>query len=134
MLNTFRSRWAQSMQMFSPRLAQAGGQVQPTLSPPITRTLGVSSTQPPPAPRVIAVGAAGQVPLSDALPRARAAFERCLEGLQEPGFTAQRRGIRHACNLYDLWHLRTGLYNEISRQFSQREAEQRLATLHGLFE
>lgn len=133
MLNTFRSRWAQSMQMFSPRLAQAGEQLQPTL-PPITRTLGASSTQPPPAPRVIAVGAAGQVPLSDALPRARQAFERCLEGLQEPGFTAQRRGIRHACNLYDLWHLRTGLYNEISRQFSQREAEARLATLHQHFE
>lgn len=122
MLNTLRSRWTQSLQARFSRLpAQAHSSI-------------AGSTLPPPAPRAVTAGAAGQIPLSEALPLARAAFERCLEGLTGEGLTTQRRAIRHACKLQDLWHLRTGLYNEIARQFSQTEAEQRLATLHIHFE
>jgi len=121
MLNTLRSRWTQSLQARFSRLSRLPTSI-------------ASSTLPPPAPRAMAAGAAGQIPLSEVMPRARAAFEQCLAGLQGEGMAAQRRAIRHACNLQDLWHVRTGLYNEIARQFSQAEAEQRLATLHRLFD
>ena len=123
MLNALRSRWTQTLQNRFSRLPAMSGS-----------TTGGGSTLPPPAPRTVAAGVAGQIPLSEVMPRARAAFEQCLGGLQGEGLDAQRRAIRHACNLQDLWHLRTGLYNEIARQFSQTEAEQRLATLHALFD
>jgi hypothetical protein len=130
MLNSLRSRWAQSLQALSsrhPRAGLEGGSGLPTHSV-------LASSLPPPAPRSYAAGPAGQITLCDVLPAARAAFERCLDGLQGEGLDTQRRAIRHACSLRDLWHLRTGLYNEIARQFSQREAEVRLATLHTHFE
>ena len=122
MLNALRSRWTQSLQNRISRL------------PGHSASVAAGSTLPPPAPRAVAAGVAGQIPLSDVLPQARAAFERCLDGLDGEGLVAQRRAIRHACSLQDFWHLRTGLYNEIARQLSQAEAEQRLATLHPLFD
>ncbi len=122
MLNHLRSRWTQSLQARFTRLPASAG----------SSTAG--STLPPPPSRIAAAGVAGQIPLSDVLPQARAAFERCLDGLDGEGLVAQRRAIRHACSLQDFWHLRTGLYNEIARQLSQAEAEQRLATLHPLFD
>ncbi|WIV99863.1 hypothetical protein [Kinneretia aquatilis] len=83
------------------------------------------------------------------LASARAEFQACMAGLDsppaasgaEPGTPAQvdsvrelQRSIRRARSLRDLWHLRTWLYTEVARQFSQHEAEQRLQRLDALFQ
>lgn len=70
---------------------------------------------------------------ADALPVARAQFEASLEGLQGEDADTLAQMIGRSRSLDDLWHLRTRLYNEIARQFSQYEAEQRLAALQAHF-
>ncbi|PND37011.1 hypothetical protein C1O66_05325 [Paucibacter aquatile] len=86
---------------------------------------------------------------SQNLASARAEFQACMAGLYsppaasgaEPGTPPQvdsvrelQRSIRRARSLRDLWHLRTWLYTEVARQFSQHEAEQRLQRLDALFQ
>ena len=70
---------------------------------------------------------------ANALPAARAQFEASLEGLQGEDADILAQMISRSRSLDDLWHLRTRLYNEIARQFSQYEAEQRLAALQTHF-
>jgi len=112
MLNSLRSRWNFSRLGSRSAASQSTGTQPPTRSGSLRRTTTV---------------------LAETLPAARAAFEQALADLEGEGLSAQRGAIRRACSLHDLWHLRTGLYNEIARQLSQREAEQRLATLQGFF-
>ncbi|WP_077037408.1 hypothetical protein [Pelomonas sp. KK5] len=69
----------------------------------------------------------------DVLPMAKAEFEASLQGLQGEQVELLAGTIRKCRQLDDLWHLRTWLYNEIARQFSQFEAERRLARLQAHF-
>ncbi len=68
-------------------------------------------------------------PAGDLLAAARAEFELSVAGLAEETMLALVERIQRSRTLDDLWHLRMGLYNEVARQFSQHEAEQRLARL-----
>lgn len=83
------------------------------------------------------------------LAKARAEFQACMAGLYSPPADSSaepdtpppvdtvrelQRSIRRARSLRDLWHLRTWLYTEVARQFSQHEAEQRLQRLDALFQ
>ena len=80
-----------------------------------------------------AVPLASPMAAGGALPAARAQFEASLEGLQGDDADTLAQMIGRSRSLDDLWHLRTRLYNEIARQFSQYEAEQRLAALQAHF-
>jgi hypothetical protein len=114
MLNSLRSRW--NFSLLGSRLAATA--LPSTLLPPSSSSSLRQTT----------------TLLAETLPAARAAFEQALADLEGEGLKAQRGAIRRACSLHDLWHLRTGLYNEIARQLSQAEAEQRLSALHGYFQ
>jgi len=71
--------------------------------------------------------------LQNNVPAARAEFEACLNGLHGESIEELMRSIRRSRSLRDLWHLRTWLYTEVARAYSQREAEQRLALLNTHF-
>lgn len=73
------------------------------------------------------------VTLND-VPTARAAFEACLRGLHAADIEELQRSIRRSRSLRDLWHLRTWLYTEVARTFSQSEAELRLNRLNAHFQ
>lgn len=68
------------------------------------------------------------------VPTARAAFEACLRGLHGDDTLALQRSIQSSRSLRDLWHLRTWLYTEVARAFSQAEAELRLSRLNAHFQ
>lgn len=68
------------------------------------------------------------------VPTARAAFEACLRGLHGDEIDALQRSIQRSRSLRDLWHLRTWLYTEVARSFSQAEAELRLNRLNAHFQ
>jgi hypothetical protein len=68
------------------------------------------------------------------VPTARAAFEACLRGLHGDEILALQRSIQRSRSLRDLWHLRTWLYTEVARSFSQAEAELRLNRLNAHFQ
>jgi hypothetical protein len=68
------------------------------------------------------------------VPTARAAFEACLRGLHGDDIDALQRSIQRSRSLRDLWHLRTWLYTEVARTFSQAEAELRLNRLNAHFQ
>lgn len=113
MLNSLRSRW--NLSLLSTRPA----------------SVAPSSTLPPRRSSNLHQAA---IVAAETLPAARAAFEAALADLAGEGLQAQRGAIRRACSMQDLWHIRTGLYNEIARQFSQSEAENRLAALQAYFD
>jgi len=71
---------------------------------------------------------------SDNMPAARAEFEACLHGLDSERIAELQRCIRRSRSLRDLWHLRTWLYTEVARSFSQAEAELRLHALQPFFQ
>jgi hypothetical protein len=73
------------------------------------------------------------VSLND-VPSARAAFEACLCGLHAADIEELQRSIRRSRSLRDLWHLRTWLYTEVAKAFSQSEAELRLNRLNAHFQ
>lgn len=79
------------------------------------------------------VGARQQAVLVNNLPATRAAFEASMAGLHGESAEELMRCIRGSRELADLWHLRTWLYNELARGFSQREAEFRLDLLNQHF-
>ena len=62
-------------------------------------------------------------------PAACEAFESSLQDLQGERVEELRLRIDRSREMRDLWYLRTALYNEVARQISQQEAEQRLALL-----
>lgn len=64
---------------------------------------------------------------------ARAAFEACLADLQGDAVRRLLQSISRSRSLSDLWHLRAGLFTELARAHSQREAELQLARLHQHF-
>ena len=64
---------------------------------------------------------------------ARAAFEACLADLQGDAVRSLILGIGRSRSLTDLWHLRAGLFTELARAHSQREAELQLAQLQRHF-
>ncbi|MDC8773246.1 hypothetical protein [Roseateles albus] len=68
------------------------------------------------------------------VPNARAAFEACLSGLHSGDIEELQRSIQRSRSLRDLWHLRTWLYTEVARAFSQAEAEVRLSRLNAHFQ
>ncbi|MCV2357247.1 hypothetical protein LNV09_24140 [Paucibacter sp. B2R-40] len=68
------------------------------------------------------------------VPNARAAFEACLNGLHSSDIEELQRSIQRSRSLRDLWHLRTWLYTEVARAFSQAEAELRLSRLNAHFQ
>lgn len=68
------------------------------------------------------------------VPTARAAFEACLRGLHGADIEALQRSIQRSRSLRDLWHLRTWLYTEVARTYSQAEADTRLAKLNAHFQ
>jgi hypothetical protein len=68
------------------------------------------------------------------VPTARAAFEACLSGLHGDDILALQRSIQRSRSLRDLWHLRTWLYTEVARTYSQAEADARLAKLNAHFQ
>ena len=117
MLNSLRSRW--NLSRFGTRPASLATSLAPpsTLPPRRSSNLRQAATV-----------------ATETLPAARAAFELALADLEGEGLRAQRGAIRRACSMQDLWHVRTGLYNEIARQLSHTEAEARLVALQGYFE
>ena len=64
---------------------------------------------------------------------ARAAFEACLADLKGDAVRNLIMGIGRSRSLTDLWHLRAGLFTELARAHSQREAELQLAQLQRHF-
>ncbi|MCV2371201.1 hypothetical protein [Roseateles oligotrophus] len=68
------------------------------------------------------------------MPNARAAFEACLKGLHSDNIEELQRSIQRSRSLRDLWHLRTWLYTEVARAYSQAEAELRLNRLNAHFQ
>jgi hypothetical protein len=68
------------------------------------------------------------------VPNARAAFQACLSGLHSGDIEELQRSIQRSRSLRDLWHLRTWLYTEIARAYSQAEAELRLGRLNAHFQ
>jgi len=67
------------------------------------------------------------------MPAARAGFEACLAGLHGDSIDELMLSVRRSRSLRDLWHLRTWVYTEVARAFSQHEAEARLAVLNRHF-
>jgi hypothetical protein len=68
------------------------------------------------------------------VPNARAAFQACLNGLHSADIEELQRSIQRSRSLRDLWHLRTWLYTEVARAYSQAEAELRLSGLNAHFQ
>jgi len=125
MLNALLTRWAQSRGAlttnFFARSTQSAQPKGDSFWQTILRRGGDPATP------------AASPPAAHALPAARAQFEASLEGLQGEDADTLAQMIGRSRSLDDLWHLRTRLYNEIARQFSQYEAEQRLAALQTHF-
>lgn len=67
------------------------------------------------------------------LSAARAQFQACMQGLSGDNIEELQRSVQRSRSLRDLWHLRTWLYTEVARTFSQQEAERRLQQLNALF-
>jgi len=67
------------------------------------------------------------------LTAARAQFQACMQGLSGDTIDELQRSVQRSRSLRDLWHLRTWLYTEVARAFSQQEAERRLQELNALF-
>jgi len=67
------------------------------------------------------------------LAAARAQFQACMQGLSGDNIDELQRSVQRSRSLRDLWHLRTWLYTEVARSFSQQEAERRLQALNALF-
>ena len=137
MLNALLSRWARTREALSSTFFSRSTQSQAS-SPSGQRAAGdtiwqslfrwvpgESGSQARITPR--------QQALINNVPAAKAEFEASLGGLQGPVVEELQQSIRRAREMRDLWHLRTWLYNEVARQFSQREAEQRLALLQEHF-
>jgi len=138
MLNDILSRWARRRAASLHRMhaaASDSSQVSTGRSGPVADTLWQSilrwmpgdadpwaAASPPPHQR------------SSNMPAARAEFEACLRGLDSERIADLQRSIRRSRSLRDLWHLRTWLYTEVARSFSQGEAEQRLQQLKPFFQ
>ncbi|MBB4844055.1 hypothetical protein HNP55_002591 [Paucibacter oligotrophus] len=71
--------------------------------------------------------------LQNNLAAARAQFQASMQGLSGDSIDELRRSVQRSRSLRDLWHLRTWLYTEVARAFSQQEAERRLQQLNLLF-
>jgi hypothetical protein len=68
------------------------------------------------------------------LDKARAEFVAAMEGLSDPGSSADLlRRAQHARSLRELWHLRSELYTLIARRVSEVEARTRLARVNQHF-
>ncbi|MDC8786915.1 hypothetical protein [Roseateles koreensis] len=67
---------------------------------------------------------------STQLAAARAQFQAALEGLAGERIEELTRSIHRSRSLRDLWHLRTWIYTEVARAFSQFEAERRLDVIN----
>jgi hypothetical protein len=77
----------------------------------------------------------GDAPLASAeddgarLAAVKLEFARCLDDVDAPQAGAVLMRINTARTLHELWHVRAGLYGAIALEFSQTEAERRLAPL-----
>jgi hypothetical protein len=67
------------------------------------------------------------------LPAVRDDFLERLGDVQVEGAQALRLRVDSARSLRELWHLRTEVYRLVALQYSQAEAEQRLAALNHHF-
>lgn len=67
------------------------------------------------------------------LPAVRADFVRCLLDVELPGADSAVQRIHQTRSLRELWHLRAEVYRLVGLQFSQAEAEERLARLNRHF-
>lgn len=67
------------------------------------------------------------------LAAARAQFQASMQGLSGDSIDELQRSVQRSRSLRDLWYLRTWLYTEVARAFSQQEAERRLQALNALF-
>jgi hypothetical protein len=67
------------------------------------------------------------------LPAVRQDFLQRLSDVQVDGAQALRLHVDNARSLRELWHLRTEVYRLVALQYSQAEAEQRLAALNHHF-
>ncbi len=138
MLNDILSRWARRRAASLHRLSASGGdssQMASGRSGQAVDTIWQSILRWMPG-EADPWGAAGPPPhqRSDNMPAARAEFEACLRGLDSERVAELQRSIRRSRSLRDLWHLRTWLYTEVARSFSQAEAELRLQALRPVFQ
>ena len=60
---------------------------------------------------------------------ARTTFRTALEDIPAPQADACFEHIRAARSLHELWHLRSELFNLVSRHYSQCEADRRLGLI-----
>jgi len=67
------------------------------------------------------------------LPRVRSDFMACLADVEHDGVQSLRLRVDSARSLRELWHLRSDLYRLVSLEYSQGEAEHRLAELNPHF-
>lgn len=80
-----------------------------------------------------AAPAAPDVPAKDRLSKARDDFAAALADVPGTASGDLQTRVRHARSLRELWHLRAELFSVVSRRYSQREAQRRLASLNRHF-